>query len=480
VCEEAISNQVLNLCEQGGASYADVRVVETQREFYAQSSGRLSTLDASQEHGMGVRVLKDGAWGFAATADLGKAGLETAAARALGVARASAQVQAQPVQIGEPVVERGHYETPCNIDPFQVPISDKAALLLEAAEAMHREAGVVSSSGTMEFLRRKKYFASTEGSQISQVLIESGAGLTATAAGEDDVQQRHFPTNLARQQGTGGFELIQALDLVENASVIASEAVQLLQASPCPSARMDLIFDPTLLAHLLHEIVGHNTELDRVFGFEAALAGTSFATPELLHSFQYAAPGVHIYLDSTYPKGLGTFGFDDEGVPAQRADLIREGILAGYHTSRETAVQIGQRSNGCMRADSFNRIPIIRMTNILMEPGEWDKDALIADTKEGLYLAVNKSWSISDRRDQFQYGAEIGYEIRDGRLGRMVKNATFRGDTVPFWRSCDGIANQDSFQVYGLPICGKGEPWQGGPISHGCSPARFRQVEVGI
>jgi len=477
--ENKIAGWALNVCEMEGAAYSDVRVIRKQREFYAQSSGKISALTAEETRGVGIRVLVDGAWGFAAGVDLSKAGVEETARRAVKVGKASALVQPRKVILGYASVVEDSYETPCEIDPFEVSPDRKVALLLEADQAMRRDSRIKSTAGTMEFILRDKYFASSEGSRIHQKIIESGAGMSATAVGDGEVQQRHFPTNLARQQGTGGFELIKDLDLVGNAPRIGEEAVQLLTARPCPEGKLDVIFDPTLLAQVMHEIAGHNTELDRVFGAEIANAGGSFATPDKLGAFRYGSPDVNIYLDSTFPGGLGTFGYDDEGVPAQKTDLIREGILVGYHSSRETAPRIGRESTGCMRADGFNRYPIIRMTNIFLEPGDWPKEELIADTENGLYLCVNKSWSISQMRDRFQYSAEYGYEIKNGKLGPMIKNATFSGNTVDFWRSCDGVADGDSFEVYGLPFCGKGEPWQGGPISHGCSPARFRNLKVG-
>lgn len=476
---QQIADRALNACELEGASYSDIRVIKKQREFYAQSRGKISTSTVEETLGIGIRVLVDGALGFAAGTDLSVAGVEQTARKAVEVGRASALVQTHQVSLGEPQVFEDRYQTPCEVDPFQISPNQKVSILLQADQEMRRDPKIKNTASTMEFILRDKYFASSEGSRIQQKIIESGAGMTATAVGEGEVQQRNFPTNLARQQGTGGFELIEKLDLIGNAPEVAADAVQLLTAKPCPQTRMDVIFDPTLLAHILHEIAGHNTELDRVFGAEIAYAGGSFATPDKLGAYRYGSPDVNIYLDSTYPGGLGTFGYDDEGVPAQRADLIRKGVLVGYHSSREDAQRIGRKSTGCMRADGFNRYPIIRMTNIFLEPGEWTRDDLIADTKKGLYLGVNKSWSISQMRDRFQYGAEYGYEINDGKLGPMVKNATFSGRTVDFWRSCDGVVNKDSFAVYGLPFCGKGEPWQGGPISHGCSPARFRNLKVG-
>lgn len=476
---EDIAAEVLNTCEVGGAEYADVRLVERQREFYRVAGGRPSSPFKEKLIGFGVRVLVDGAWGFAASTEMSKDNLHAVCERALQVGKASSLVQTERVNLGAVVVHRAEYHTPCEIDPFAVSASTKMDLLLAADSAMRAIPEIARASGEMEFVRREKLFASSEGSLIKQTIVESGAGLSALAVREGEMQSRTFPTNLARQQGTGGYELIQQLDLETNAAKVARDAAQLLDAIPCPEGEIDVIMDATLLAHLLHEIVGHNTELDRIYGAEIACAGSSFVEPGMLNRFQYASPYVNIYLDSTYPQGLGTFGFDDEGVPAQKADLIKEGILVGFHTSRETASRLGQQSNGCMRADGYNRFPIIRMTNIMLAPGDWSLDDLIADTRTGLLLGVNKSWSISERRDQILYGAEYGYEIKDGKLGQLVKNPSFRANTVDFWRSCDAVCDSSDFRVYGLPFCGKGEPWQGGPISHGCSPARFRKVLMG-
>jgi len=479
VTPEEIAAIALNACELGGASYADIRIVTREREFYRVADGRLASPYTETLSGYGVRVLLDGAWGYAAGTEPKADAIRAICLRALEVGKASALVRPFKVDLGPEVVSRGMYETPYKIDPFSISTGEKLQLLQAADQAMRAERDVVRSSGSMEFIRRSKLFANSEGCLVRQQLIESGAGLSVVAAREGDVQTRTYPTNLARQQGTGGFELIEGLELEQNAAEIARHAVQLLDAAPCPEGPMDVIIDANLLAHLLHEIVGHNTELDRIYGSEVTLAGTSFVAPEMLGTFQYASPHVNIYLDSTYPQGLGTFGFDDEGVPAQKADLIREGILVGFHTSRETASRIGQRSNGCMRADGYNRFPIIRMTNIMLAPGDWSLDDLIEDTGSGLLLGVNKSWSISDRRDHVLYGAEYGYEIKDGKIGRLVRNPRFQANTLDFWRSCDAVCDASHFKVYGLPFCGKGEPWQGGPISHGCSPARFRQVRIG-
>jgi TldD protein len=323
-------------------------------------------------------------------------------------------------------------------------------------------------------------FASTEGSYIEQQLVESGAGIEATAVGEDDMQTRSFPNSFGRQQGKAGYECVREQGLVENSRRIADEAVALLRAPPCPSGVTTLILDSTQLALQVHESCGHPIEMDRVLGDEASFAGTSFLTQDKLGAFRFGSPVVNIYADATIPGALGTFGYDDEGVPAQRSPIVKDGIFVGYLTSRETAGLLQQRSNGTMRADGWNRIPLIRMTNINLEPGTWALDDLVADTDDGIYMAVNKSWSIDDKRLNFQFGTQMAHEIKHGKLGQMLKNPTYTGITPDFWASCDAICNERHWKVWGLPNCGKGQPVQSAHVGHGTAPARFRNVQVGV
>jgi TldD protein len=242
----------------------------------------------------------------------------------------------------------------------------------------------------------------------------------------------------------------------------------------------DIILAGDQLGLQVHESCGHPTELDRVFGTEASYAGTSFLTPEKLGNFRYGSEHVTIVADATVPGGLGTFGYDDEGVPAQRSPLVQNGLFVGYLTSRETAARLGQRSNGTTRADGWNRLPIIRMTNINLEPGDWTLADLIADTEDGIFMQTNKSWSIDDKRLNFQFGVEIAWEIQGGKLGRMLKNATYTGLTPEFWGRCDAVCNADHWRVWGTPNCGKGQPGQVAHVGHGTAPARFRLVRVGV
>lgn len=332
----------------------------------------------------------------------------------------------------------------------------------------------------MEFARESKLFASSEGSYVEQELVESGAGIEVTALGDGELQTRSYPNSFGRQQEKGGYECVLRQNLTENGERIAHETLALLGAPQCPSVRTTLILDSSQLALQVHESCGHPVELDRVLGDEASFAGTSFLTLDKLGSYRYGSPQVTIVADATVPGGLGTFGFDDEGVIAQRSTIIQNGILSGYLMSRETASQLGLPSNGAMRADGWNRIPIIRMTNINLSPGEWHFDDLISDTDDGIYMAVNKSWSIDDRRLNFQFGTQLAYEIKNGKLGRLLKNANYSGITPEFWGSCDAVCGPDDWRMWGLPNCGKGQPGQVAHVGHGAAPARFRNVQVGI
>ncbi|MFQ6014314.1 MAG: TldD/PmbA family protein [Anaerolineae bacterium] len=475
-----LTDRALNLAQTRGASYADMRVVQRERQHVVVKNGVVEALSHDEDQGFGVRVVVDGAWGFASSSRLTGEEVDEVTALAIQIAKASALVKTRDVDLGPSAVHRDTYRTLVEIDPFQVPLSEKVDLLLAADKEMRRAKGITVTEGNLAFIRERKTFASTEGSFIEQEIIESGCGLEATAVGEDEVQNRSYPNAFGRHQGTAGYELVKDADLVGNAQRVAEEAVALLSAKQCPSKVTTLILDATQLALQVHESCGHPIELDRVLGTEASYAGTSFLTLEKLGQLRYGSDLVNITADATIPGGLGTFGYDDEGVPAQRTPIVKDGIFVGYLTSRETAAQLGQTSNGAMRADGWNRLPLIRMTNINLEPGEWDFDDLIADTDEGIYMEMNRSWSIDDKRLNFQFGTEVACEIKKGKLGDLLKNATYTGITPQFWGSCDAICNEKYWKVWGTPNCGKGEPGQEAHVGHGTAPARFRNVQVGV
>jgi TldD protein len=277
-----------------------------------------------------------------------------------------------------------------------------------------------------------------------------------------------------------GYEFITELDLLDNASRIHDEVLMLLKAKPCPQKKTTAILDAEQMVLQTHESCGHPTELDRVLGTEASYAGTSFLTIDKLNKLRYGSEIVNIVADAQTPGGLGTYGWDDEGVPAQKTFLVKDGMFVGYLSSRETAPIINGVSSGAMRADGWNRIPLIRMTNINLVPGSWDFDDMIADTKDGIFMTTNKSWSIDDKRLNFQFGCELARQIKNGKLGEVYKNPTYTGITPQFWGSCDALGNRASWQLFGTPNCGKGEPGQTAFVGHGTVPARFRSVQVGI
>jgi TldD protein len=336
------------------------------------------------------------------------------------------------------------------------------------------------SEASMRAIRENKIFASSEGGYIEQKITQSGAALDATSISGNDIQIRSYPNSHGGDIACAGYEFIEGLKLKDNAARIAEESVKLLSAKPCPSGEYTVILNGDQMALQVHESCGHPVEFDRVLGMEASFAGTSFLTIDKLNNYKYGSSIVNINSDATIPRALGTFGYDDEGVPAQKFDIIRDGIFVGYLTSRETAPVIGQQSNGCMRADGWGKLPLIRMTNINLLPGDSSLDEMISDIKDGLYLSTNRSWSIDDKRLNFQFATQIGWEIKNGKLGAMVKNPNYTGITPEFWSSCDAIAGKDEWRVWGLPNCGKGEPMQVARVAHGSAPARFNNIKVGV
>lgn len=463
-----------------GARYADARVVDSREEQISVADGRVDAIGSSESFGLGVRVIADGSWGFASSAEVSIEAAERLGRQAVEVARAGSIVAGIPVNLADVGSYEATWTGPCEVDPFEVSLEDKIDLLLAADKALRGERAVKLTRAHLGFHRVHKYFASSEESYIEQSHVESGAGVSALAISDGEVLTRSYPNSFGGNWLQGGFEVVRGFDLVGNAPRVAEEAAALLTAAPCPSGVTDLIIDGSQLGLQVHESIGHPTELDRVLGDEAAFAGTSFLGLSDLNRLRYGSEHVTVTADATVPGSIGSFGFDDEGVPAQRDHLITNGILTSFLTSRESARSISRTSNGCMRADGWNRIPLIRMTTVSLEPGDWSFDDLIADTDDGLYVETNNSWSIDDKRLNFQFACEIGWEIKNGTRTRMVKNPNYTGITPKFWNSCDAVCSRDHWQVWGLPNCGKGEPMQVAHVAHGASPARFRGVQVGV
>ena len=397
------------------------------------------------------------------------------------IARASATALRHRVALDDRPPARGSYTTPAEEDPFAIPLERKIGDLLAADGVAGAVEGVTFTESSYGAQREWKTFAATDGSFTEQEITHLGAAVEANAIEGDEHQRRSYP-DAGGGWGAGGYEFIRGLDLLGNAGPRAEEAVALLTATQCPAGRTTVILDPSQLYNQVHESCGHPSELDRVFGTEASYAGTSFLTTDKLdEGFRYGSDLVTIVADATSAGGMGTFGWDDEGVAAQAVPLVKDGIFVGYQTSRETAPRIGRGSGGAMRADGWNRIPLIRMTNINLQPvGGMSLDEIVADTDDGLLLTTNRSWSIDDRRLNFQFATEVAYEVKGGRMGRHFKNPTYTGITYEFWRACDAIGDASSYVMLGTPNCGKGEPSQGAHVGHGVSGARFRDVQVGV
>ncbi|MBA7513829.1 Metalloprotease TldD [subsurface metagenome] len=459
-------------------SYADLRFVQTEKENIEVENGILSSYHVSTDRGVGIRVLADGAWGFAASNNLDKASLRETAAKALDIARASALTKKEDIRLAHEDKHIDTYITPVTKDPFQINPAEKIDLLVKATKMMLKDK-VKKSEGSLSFYKTYKIFVSTDGSELEQTIFESGGGIAAYAIGEGDFQKRSYPSSFGGDYATRGYEFIEEMKLLENAERVAGEANQLLIAPSAPEGVTDIVLGGSQLALQVHESCGHPVELDRVLGKEISFAGGSFLSLDKLNNFTYGSPEVTIVADATVPGGLGTFDYDDEGVPASKSYLVNKGKFVGYLMSREDAFKLGLPSNGAGRAESWNRIPLVRMTNINLLPGNLELDRLIGDIKEGLYLDYNKSWSIDDKRINFQFGTEIAREIKNGKLGKIYKNAVYQGITPEFWKSCDGISSEKYWNVWGVANCGKGQPEQVMRVAHGTSPARFRKVKVG-
>jgi TldD protein len=466
-----------------GASYADVRVMHQRQRVLTTKRGRVGTLGQSESLGLGIRVVASGAWGFASTDNLTREGVAACAAEAVAIAKASALAKKESVRLAPEGSYIDSWQGPCLKDPFEIPVEAQLNLLLAVDAAMGRVKGVTLTETDMQFRKIDSWFASSAGSRIHQRKVISGCGIVAISFQRDALQKRSYPNSFGGQYILGGYELVEAMDLPKHATRVAEEAVALHAARQCPEMTGTLILGGSQLGLQIHESVGHPIELDRVLGQEANFAGTSFLTLDKLHNLRYASPIVNVVADARieHGHGLGTFAYDDEGVPAQRIDVIKDGVFHGYLSSRELAHLVGlPRSGGTMRTEGWNRLPMIRMTNVSILPGPWKLDNLIADTDDAIFMETNRSWSIDDRRYQFQFSTEIAWEIKGGKKVRMLKNPSYSGITTEFWNSCDAICDAGEWVLWGTPNCGKGQPMQVMGTGHGASPARFRNVKIGM
>ncbi|MEU4559767.1 TldD/PmbA family protein [Actinoplanes sp. NPDC023936] len=459
-----------------GARYADARVMVRRTEAMSARDGAVEDVGFDESAGIGVRALVGSGWGFYAVPDLSEPAARAAGRRAAEIAAASASVAGPPVGLVPADRVVASWASDCVIDPLGVSLADKGDLLVRATTAA-TEAGADLAEANYSVWDTRKWFVSSEGHRIDQHIRECGAGVTASAFGDGEIQRRSWPS-WRGQFGTRGWELVEEIDLVGNAPRMAEEARALLTAPLCPSGETTLVLGGEQLALQIHESVGHAIELDRILGWEAAFAGTSWLDLSRLGSLRYGSELMNITIDPTFPGALGSFGFDDEGTPATKRHAVRDGIWVGVLAGRDSASVAGLDYAGSVRSDGWSRLPMVRMTNVGLEPGPHTLDEIIAATDDGVFMDVNRSWSIDDRRLNFQFGCEIGYEIKNGKRGRMLRNPTYTGIGPTFWQSMDMLSSETV--AWGTPNCGKGQPGQIGHTGHPAAPARFTNVRVGV
>lgn len=479
--EAALRAAIDRLARLAGVRYADVRFMESRVERLHLRDGRPEGVTTTTNRGVGVRVLGERTWGFACTPIVSEGDVVRAAERALAIARASGALVRAPARWTPREREHGAYATKVQIDPFEVPLADKLAKLDAPMRALLAKGPPIrSAEAWMEWTGQHKRLLTTEGTDVDQRMVFGACGMSCIAVSDAGlVQKRSFPTWQGCEGFQGGWERVRDLDLLGAVDRVADEVVALLSAPPCPSDARDVILESSQMALQIHESCGHPTELDRALGAEISLAGGSFLQPDLLGKLRYGSELVDLVADSTADGGYGTFGWDDEGVAAGKHPLVERGMFVGYLTSRETAAELGRAPVGAMRADAWNRTPLIRMVNVSLEPRAGTLEELVADTKDGVLFDTDKSWSIDDLRLDFQFSCELAWEIKHGKRTRLLRDPLYAGSTPGFWRSCDAVCGPEEWKLWGLSTCGKGDPMQIMHVAHGASPARFRQVTVG-
>ncbi|MBY0247837.1 MAG: TldD/PmbA family protein [Nitrospiraceae bacterium] len=458
-----------------GAEYGDIRIQDSSTEHIEGEDRRIASIRDLKDIGFGVRVLYHGAWGFAASSVLSLEEVPRVANLAIEIARGSASVALEKVRLVPEPVHRDRVITPYRIDPFTIPLEKKTDLLLNTMETLHRQSGIARSSASLWARRDHKLFVSTEASRVEFDLLAGQGDCTATALHEGRFASRSFNIPHLRK----GYELIEEADLLREASRVAAHAIEKVKAPAVDAGQYDLVLDPEHLSLTMHESCGHPSELDRVLGYEANYAGTSFLTTDKLGSFRFGSRYVTLVADNTEPETLAATGYDDDGVECQRWDIVRDGLFVGYCTNREVAPKIGEvRSRGSNRADGWGSVPIVRIANIGLDPGTDTLDQLIAGVKRGIYIEGHGSYSIDQRRYNFQFGGDAFWLIENGKRTHMVRDVIYHGITPEFWNSCDGVADRTFRRRYGFITCGKGQPGQSGWMTHAASPARFRKVQV--
>ncbi|HVL51938.1 MAG TPA: TldD/PmbA family protein [Actinomycetota bacterium] len=463
-----------------GATYADFRFERHQGQGISVRDTSLESMVTSQTLSYSVRVIVNGAWGFASSVTLTPEGAVATAGRAAGVAATLANLNSEPVELAPEPAHQGTYVSSFEIDPFSVPDEEKVALLIGVNEKVLASRKVDHVDFGVSLVLENKYFASLEGTETTQQRVRVQGDVDATKI---DHTTGAFETmrSSALPQGRGWEHFSSGFDYPAAAGEIPTLLEEKMAAPSVEPGRYDLVIHPSNLWLTIHESIGHATELDRALGYEAAYAGTSFATVDKLNNLRYGAPFMHVTGDRTVEHGLATVGYDDEGVAAQSWDLIAGGILTGYQLNRQMALKQGfGRSNGCAFAESGSQVPLQRMPNVSLQPGtdDLDLDDLIGGVENGIYVVGDKSWSIDMQRYNFQFTGQQFWRIRNGRLAGQLKDVAYQATTTDFWNSMDSVGGPSTYVLGGAFNCGKGQPGQIAPVSHGAPIARFRQVNV--
>ncbi len=480
---QRLADAALSAAVAAGASHADLRVHRIVNEVVQLRDGELETAVVDREVGLAVRVIVDGTWGFASHAELDSDVAAETARRAVQVARALAPLNAETIELApEPVYSDVSWVSTYRIDPFAIPAADKIGLLEEYSGRLLAADGVDHVSASLHAVKEQTFYADTLGSSITQQRVRVQPQLEAVtvdaAAGTFETMRTLAPPTARGWEAVDGDDVWDwSGELTELPSLLAEKA----KAPSVSAGPTDLVIDPSNLWLTIHESIGHATEYDRAIGYEAAYAGTSFATPDKLGTMRYGAPAMTVTADRTEEFGLASVGWDDEGVQAQRWDLVRDGIFVGYQLDRVFAPRLGMpRSNGCSYADSPHHVPIQRMANVSLQPGadELSTDDLIGRVEDGIYVIGDKSWSIDMQRYNFQFTGQRFFRIRDGKLEGQLRDVAYQATTTDFWGAMEAVGGPSTWRLGGAFNCGKAQPGQVAPVSHGCPSALFRGINV--
>ena len=468
-----------------GATYVDARWYPFEDANYLMMwNGNLKTATSARESGIGIRVLYKGAWGFSASSDMSNLG--ALFDKAFDNARVAAERVTFPIRLAEKDAIQAQFESPCKINPFEVPLSEKVAFLQTMDEKLS-QAGVEQRISDVNFMRKQIIFADSEGSEIEKLITEVFVGLQVTGRdAQGESHERKY--RLSRLGDSRGWESIDQQLFGENAERIVRELNQVLVADNCPKEDRSVILLPGIMFLQTHETIGHALELDRILGYELAYAGGSFVTLNDFGSLRYGSEKLTARADATVPNSPGSFGFDDDGIPAQDNVLIDKGILVGAITGRQMVEEANAKakkrifdgSGGTNRATSFYRVPIERMTNINIDAGQdGTLEDIIKNTEKGIVMDGERSWSIGSNREQFHFGTEIGWLVEDGEITDVVKNSTYKGDTLKFWNSLSAVGDESTWELHYVDNCGKGQPNQVMQLGHGVPVCRFDNVRIG-